>query len=164
MSISATEFLSTKAPVVANGVLVMYGPERYFRPEILHGIPGVRGEDAESSITRINGDKAEIREVMTELRTVSMFGDQRIVLIEDADDFVSENRPALEKYVASPAKGSLFILDVKTWPKTTKLFKLVEKHGVAIECAELTGIIFLNGCNALQRMNMANHWIVKVLR
>ncbi len=139
MSVSAVEFLSSKDVAVAHGVLVMYGPERFFRPEILHRIPGVSGEDSESSITRINGDKAEIREVMTELRTVSMFGDQRIVLIEDADDFVSANRPVLEKYVASPAKGSLLILDVKTWPKTTKLYKLVEKEGLAVECAELTG-------------------------
>ena len=69
-----------------------------------------------------------------------MFGDQRIVLIEDADEFVSANRPVLEKYVTQPAKGSLLILDVKSWPKNTKLFKLVEQHGLAVECAELTGV------------------------
>lgn len=117
----------------------MYGPERFFRPEILHRIPGVSGDDAESSTTRVSGERAEIREVMTELKTVSMFGDQRIVFIEDADDFVSANRPQLEKYAASPAKGSLLILDVKSFPKTTKLFKLVDQHGLAVECAELTG-------------------------
>ena len=139
MSVSATEFLSSKEPITAHGVLVMFGPERFFRPEILHRIPGVTGEDAESSITRFNGEQAEIRSVMTELRTVSMFGDQRIVLIDDAEDFVTANRPVLEKYVASPAKGSLLILDVKSFPKNTKLFKLVEQHGVAVECAELTG-------------------------
>ena len=139
MSVSATEFLSSKGPVSAHGVLVMYGPERFFRPEILHCIPGVTGDDAETSITRFNGEHAEIRTVMTELRTVSMFGDQRIVLIDDADDFVTAHRPVLEKYVASPAKGSLLILDVKSFPKSTKLSKLVEQHGVAVKCAELTG-------------------------
>ena len=139
MSVSATEFLSSKEPVSTHGVLVLFGPERFFRPEILHRIPGVTGEDAESSIMRFNGEHAEIRTVMTELRTVSMFGDQRIVLIDDADDFVTANRPVLEKYVASPAKGSLLILDVKSFPKSTKLFKLVEQHGVVVECAELTG-------------------------
>ncbi|MEJ7595208.1 MAG: DNA polymerase III subunit delta [Planctomycetaceae bacterium] len=139
MGVSATEFLSSKEPIAAHGVLVMYGPERFFRPEILHRIPGVTSEDAESTITRFNGEHAEIRMVMTELRTVSMFGDQRIVLIDDADDFVTAHRPVLEKYVASPAKGSLLILDVKSLPKNTKLFKLVEQHGVAVECSELTG-------------------------
>ena len=139
MSITATEFLSSKNPPAPHGVLVMYGPERFFRGEILHLLPGVSGEEAESAITRLNGEHAEIREVMSELKTVSMFGDQRIVLIEDADDFVTANRPVLEKYTASPAKGSLLILDVKSFPKTTKLYKLVDQHGLAVECAELTG-------------------------
>jgi len=149
MSISATEFLLSKEPIQANGVLVMYGPERYFRPEILHGLPGAGGDEGELSLTRVNGGDAEMRSVMTELRTVSMFGDQRIVLIEDADDFVSANRPVLEKYVTHPAKGSLLILDVKSWPKNTKIFKLVEQHGLAVECAELSGANLLKW---LQRM------------
>lgn len=97
MSVNATEFLSAKNPASPHGVLVMFGPERFFRPEILHTIPGVSGEETESSITRVSGDRAEIREIMTELRTVSMFGDRRIVFIEDADEFVSANRPAAPK-------------------------------------------------------------------
>ena len=143
MSVSAAEFLSSKSFDATHGVMVMYGPERFFRPEILHCMLGTSGEDSESSITRFNGGQAEIRTVLTELRTVSMFGDQRIVMIDDADDFVTAHRPVLEKYVASPAKGSLLILDVKSLPKNTKLFKLVEQHGVAVECAELTGVNLL---------------------
>jgi DNA polymerase-3 subunit delta len=99
----------------------------------------VSGDDAELNLTRLVGDKAEIRDVMAELKTVSMFGDQRIVMIEDADEFVSKHRAVLEKYVTQPAKGSMLILDVKSWPKNTKLFKLVEQHAMALECAELTG-------------------------
>jgi DNA polymerase-3 subunit delta len=135
----ATEFLSAKSPTLPTSVLVMFGSERYFRQEILHRIPGASSDDAELNLTRLVGDKAEIRDVMAELKTVSMFGDQRIVMIEDADEFVSKHRAVLEKYVAQPAKGSMLILDVKSWPKNTKLFKLVEQHAMALECAELTG-------------------------
>ena len=135
----ATEFLSAKSPTLPTSVLVMFGSERYFRQEILHRSPGASGDDAKLSLTRLVGDKAEIRDVMAELKTVSMFGDQRIVMIEDADEFVSKNRAVLEKYVTQPAKGSMLILDVKSWPKNTKLFKLVEQHAMALECAELTG-------------------------
>ena len=135
----ATEFLSAKSPTLPTSVLVMFGSERYFRQEILHQIPGASGDDAELNLTRLVGDKAEIRDVMAELKTVSMFGDQRIVMIEDADEFVSKHRAVLEKYVTQPAKGSMLILDVKSWPKNTKLFKLVEQHAMALECAELTG-------------------------
>lgn len=136
----ATEFLAAKDPSLPSSVLVMYGLERYFRHEILHRIPGAGGEEAELSLTRLNGDTARIRDVMAELKTVSMFGEQRIVLIEDADDFISANRAALEKYVVHPAKKSLLILDVRSWPKNTKLFKLVDQQGLALECGELTGV------------------------
>jgi DNA polymerase-3 subunit delta len=136
----ATDFLSAKSPTLPSAVLVMYGPERYFRQEILHRIPGASGDDAELSLTRLAGDKAEIRDVMAELKTVSMFGDQRIVLIEDADEFVSKHRAVLEKYVVQPAKGSMLILDVKSWPKNTKLYKLVEQHAMSLECGDLTGV------------------------
>ena len=136
----ATEFLASKVPALPSSVLVMYGPERYFRHEILNRIPGASGEDAELSLTRLSGETAEIRDVMAELKTVSMFGDHRIVLIEDADDFISANRAILEKYVAQPAKKSLLILDVKSWPKNTKLFKIVDQHGLSVECGDLTGV------------------------
>lgn len=135
----AVDFLSKQQPELPGHVLVLYGAERFFRHEILHRIPGASGEDAELSVTRVNGQNAEFRDVMADLKTVSMFGDQRIVLIEEAEEFVSEHRAALEKYVVHPAKGSLLILDVKSWPKNTKLFKLVDQHGLAVECSELTG-------------------------
>jgi DNA polymerase-3 subunit delta len=91
---------------------------------------------------------------VTDLKTVSMFGDQRIVLIEDADEFVSANRAALEKLVTQPGKASLLILDVKSWPKNTKLFKLVEQHGLSVECKELTGASLIKW---LQKLAQDDH-------
>ncbi|MFM7058595.1 MAG: DNA polymerase III subunit delta [Planctomycetota bacterium] len=135
----ATEFLADKAPFKPVPVVAMYGPERYFRTEILKRIPGLSGEDAESSLTRLQGPTADFRSVISELKTVSMFGDARVVLIEDADTFVSANRSALEKYVQSPSRTSILILDVKAWKKTEKLCKLVEQHGLNLECNELSG-------------------------
>jgi DNA polymerase-3 subunit delta len=135
----ALEFLADNSPFPAVAVVAMYGAERYFRPEVLRRIPGAGGEEAELSLTRVVGEQADLKTVMTDLRTVSMFGDRRVLLIEDADPFVSAHRAALEKYAAQPAKGSLLILDVKAWKKTERLYKLVEQHGLNIECGELKG-------------------------
>jgi DNA polymerase-3 subunit delta len=60
------------------------------------------------------------------------------VLVESADDFVSDKRAALEKYLEKPSKQSLLVLDVGSFPKTTRLFKAVDKLGLLIECTELT--------------------------
>ncbi len=135
----AAEFLADKAPFKPVPVLALYGPERWFRPEVLKRIPGLTGEEAESSLTRLQGATADFRNVLSELKTVSMFGDSRVVMIEDADPFISANRSALEKYVQSPSRTSILILDLKSWKKTEKLYKLVDQHGLILECNELSG-------------------------
>ena len=68
-----------------------------------------------------------------------MWGDRRLVLVDDADDFVSKHRAALEKYLQQPAKKSILVLDVKSWPKNTRLAKAVAKIGLDIECKALSG-------------------------
>jgi DNA polymerase-3 subunit delta len=68
-----------------------------------------------------------------------MFSPSKIVLIENADDFVSANRPHLEAFAEKPIGKSKLVLEVNKWPKNTKLFKKVDKQGLAVECSELTG-------------------------
>lgn len=135
----AVDFLADKSPFKPVPVLALYGPERFFRIEILKRIPGLSGDEAEGSLKRLQGSTADFRNVISELKTVSMFGDSRVVLIEEADPFVTANRSALEKYVQSPSRTSILILDVKAWKKTEKLYKLVDQHGLNLECNELSG-------------------------
>ena len=147
----ATEFLNSNDATVNGSVLVLFGSERFFRAEILKRIPGASGEDADLSLSRFNGPDAEFLTVATDLKTVSMFGEQRVVLIEDAEEFVTANRSALEKLVTSSGRRSLLILDVDSWPKNTKLFKLVAQHGLAIECNKLEGASLLKWMQALAK-------------
>ena len=124
--------------------MVLFGSERSLKVDVLHIIPGCAADtdddaDDDASLTRVSGSDAELVRVTDELLTVSMFGDRRIVLIDDADDFIKDNRPGLEKYAAKPARSSLLILDVKSWPKNTRLAKVVAEIGLAIECNPLTG-------------------------
>jgi DNA polymerase-3 subunit delta len=135
----ATEFLAAAEPDVSVRVIVMYGSERFLKQECLKQIPGCEGDDEDFALVRIAGAAADWRDVSTELSTLSMFGDQRVVLIEDADEFVSENRQSLEKYVQKPARGSLLILDVKSWPGNTRLAKAVAASGLPLECNPLKG-------------------------
>src|SRR5262249_7688090 len=71
--------------------------------------------------------------------TISMWGDRRLVLVDDADEFVTKVRASLEKYVEKPAKKSVLVLSVKTWPKTTRLAKQVAATGLDVDCSELKG-------------------------
>lgn len=136
----ATEFLANKDAVDPVPVAVLSGVERYLKLEVLKRIPGCTEADNEDvSFSRIAAKDADLRNICDELLTISMFGDRRIVLVDDADDFVTANRPGLEKYVANPSKCSTLILDVKSWPKTTRLAKAVAKTGFTVECTPLKG-------------------------
>jgi DNA polymerase-3 subunit delta len=72
---------------------------------------------------------------MDALSTRALFGGGRhLVVIDDADDFVSANRPALEDYAKAQKQASVLVLEVKTWPATTRLYKALAETGLQIEC------------------------------
>jgi DNA polymerase III subunit delta len=89
-------------------------------------VPLVVGEaDPEYAVTTFPGDKAEFSTVRNELDSVSFFSDRRLVVVDQADPFVTRFRPQLEAYVAEPSAAGVLVLDVKAFPATTKLAKAV---------------------------------------
>jgi DNA polymerase III subunit delta len=72
--------------------------------------------------------------VLDELFTLPFFSRRRLVIVEEADTFVTKYRPELEAYVEAPSHSGILLLQVKTWTATTRLAKLVDKLGLAIEC------------------------------
>ena len=69
------------------------------------------------------GDRLDVSTVRNDLDTLPFLAPARVVVVEQADGFVTEHRAALEKYVAAPSKLGVLVLDVKTFPETTKLAK-----------------------------------------
>ncbi|HCS53780.1 DNA polymerase III subunit delta [Rubinisphaera sp.] len=138
----ATEFLTQSELKSVPPIVVLFGGERFLKQQVqqlfLQTVYGPEA-DAHELASFLEGREAEWRSVADELKTISMWSGKRCVIINAADDFVSANRPQLEKYADNPAKSSLLILDVKSWPKSTKLAKKVQKTGEAIECGELKG-------------------------
>jgi len=80
----------------------------------------------------VDGDKAVVSEVLDELRTLPFLADKRVVVVRDADDFVSNNRDLLEKYFDNPCPTGILILTVSTWPNKTHLAKKLTQAGKLI--------------------------------
>jgi DNA polymerase III subunit delta len=55
------------------------------------------------------------------------------VVLEPADPFVTKYRQELEQYVTAPASRGVLVLVVRSWPKTTKLARLLPDEAT-IEC------------------------------
>lgn len=69
-----------------------------------------------------------------EVRTLPFLAERRVVVIRDADSFVSAARETLEKFLEKPPIGGSLILEVLSWPSNTRLYKKVAAVGAAINC------------------------------
>ncbi len=80
--------------------------------------------------------KNSIAEILDELRTLPFLAERRIVIIKDADKFISNNRSALENYFQNPSPTGILILAVSSWPSNTKLAKMLTKTGTLIKLTQ----------------------------
>jgi len=85
-----------------------------------------------------NADPAEVSvcEILDELRTAPFLSDKRVVVVKNADKFVSENRPLLEKYFDNPCRTGILILTVNSWDSRTKLAKKLSEVGKLISVVQ----------------------------
>ena len=145
-SMLAIDYLDAPAKHQTGPIVVVYGKERFLKLEAIKQVAkGVLGPDADDlGLTRLPGQDADLKTVVDSLLTVSMWNPRQVVLVEDADEFVSNFREGLEAYLGRPAKKSVLILDVKSWPSTTRLYKKVVAVGLPLDCGELKGAALLN--------------------
>ncbi len=123
-------------------MVVLPGSEHALKQSVIAALAQLvlgDGEDQETSLTRFSGKDVDLKAVRDELLTVSMWSDRRLVVVDGAADFVSKNRAGLEEYLEKPAKKSVLVLEVKSWPKNTRIAKSLAKCGLVIECSELKG-------------------------
>jgi DNA polymerase-3 subunit delta len=121
---------STVYPVYA-----VLSQDRFLRNEaVAELLRAVDGEGDSLGPTRIEGDQAELADVLDEVRTLSLLGDRRIVVVDDADGFIRENRRPLEEYCSSPVDSGILILICNTLPKNTRLYRIIAEKGQVVVC------------------------------
>ena len=136
-AVHALDYLAEKSHSPAPGCYVLFGDEPFLKGLVLAELRRVvLGEgEAEFALTRFDGRHADWRSVSDELLTVGLFGGgRRLVVVDDADDFVSEHRGQLEEAVARPNRANTLVLVVQSWPSNTRLAKQTTATGLAVEC------------------------------
>jgi DNA polymerase-3 subunit delta len=89
------------------------------------------------ALYQVRAEDAVIADVLDELRTVPFLAKRRLVLIKDADPFVSANRELLERYFDQPSPCGVLVLTVSSWPKSTKLAKKLPDCGRLMDVGEI---------------------------
>jgi DNA polymerase-3 subunit delta len=135
---NALEWLSAAEKPVIRPVYAVYGDDSYLTRESIRAIAQALfadDEERESGISRFPGPTSLLANVLDEVSTLPFFSRRRLVIVDDADPFVTKYRRDLEAYVAHPSDSGTLVLQVKQWTATTKLAALVEKAGASINCA-----------------------------
>jgi len=133
----------TKESEQLKPICAVYGKSAYLRRLTLDRIVKreLAGGDPAMNLTRWDGSEAEAEAavVLDDVRTYSLLGDRRVVVVEDADWFVRENRGALERYAACPSETGCLILVCAGFDSRTRLYKAVRQVGEVVECKLVSG-------------------------
>lgn len=117
-------------------VYVLHGDDAFlldaYRQEIIRTVLGEA--DPQVCVASFD-DEAQLAEVLDELRTLPFLAPSRVVIVRDADAFVSAHREKLEKYLQAPNETSALILHVHSWKSNTRLAKLVQEIGELRVCS-----------------------------
>ena len=115
-------------------------------------------QERDTGLLVVDADKAVISEILDELRTLPFLTKKRIVVLRNADKFISargqddqdeedeqdkqdgqgapagsSNRELLEKYFENPCPTGILVMTVSSWPKTTRLAKKLPDIGTLAE-------------------------------
>ena len=117
-------------------IYVLHGTDTFLRDahrqEIITALIGE--SDPQTCVASYDAD-AELAAVLDDLRTLPFLAPRRVVMVRDADAFITAHRSQLEVYLETPVETASLILTVSSWPKNTRLFKLVDRVGMTVDCA-----------------------------
>jgi DNA polymerase III subunit delta len=135
------DFLANPGDLSAVTVCVLFGQEPFLKQQVhQYLISTWVGNDDQPVVFRENEkkwDDIKWGDIHEELATVSLFGganSKRLVILQDADKFVSLHRDKLESYVQHPKRTGTLLIEVDSWLSSTRLYKLVDQHGLQIDC------------------------------
>lgn len=132
----AMSFLDKASRGKPHPLYAVYGDEDFLKRQVFATLRRrVLGEsdNAEFGLSVFNGERLDFSTVANELATLPFLASRRLVLIEQADPFVTRARGDIEAYLSQPSNTGVLVLDVKTWTKTTRLAKLLP-DAATIQC------------------------------
>jgi len=121
------------------GFYVIYGEDPFLVSseceKLINSILG--SEDRSMALYEPRAQDAQLSDVLDELRTLPFLAPKRVVLIKDAEPFVSAHAGALEAYLDKTSPTGVLILTQTSWDKRKRLHKKMQKIGGLIEVGKL---------------------------
>jgi DNA polymerase-3 subunit delta len=129
-------------------VVVIFGDEEFQKAHALHQtLDSLLPPDVDRGLAlcEYDGTKPDdqggptLATVLDDLATLPFLAERRVVVIRDADKFITAHREALDRYLNAPAPTGTLVLICRTFPKTTRLYRAAAAvSGQTVECKKLT--------------------------
>ncbi len=113
------------------------GAEAFLRQEAVADIVrrALGGADRRLAMSEYDGSGAlELAVILDELRTLPFLAPRRVVVVREADRFITQYRPHLEDYIERPCETGVLVLECRSLPANTRLYKLIARTGQVIRC------------------------------
>ena len=120
------------ASYAAKPIYALVGPEPFLQLQKLGEVLALLPKDAQRA--DFDGEKASLADVLDELRSFAMFGGGKIVVLRNADDFLSAHRQALEEYAAHPSSSATLVLRLNSLPSNQRIYKAIARTGQIEDC------------------------------
>ncbi len=118
-------------------ICALHGQEQWLKSRYLQDLRDTLHQaHGETETFTFHGPNATLADILDELRSYALMQHHKIVLVDEAQDFVKEHRKALERYAEKPVDHATLVLRSDSWNKGT-LDKLIAKVGCVIKCEPL---------------------------
>jgi DNA polymerase-3 subunit delta len=131
----AFEYLRNPGKVGPRPIVAIVGDDLYLRRECLAAVARqALGDGADDlAVSRFAGESASLADVLDEARTLPFLSKARVVVVENADPFITAHRKELEAFAERPAGPNVLVLVAKSLPSNTRLAKLIDKSGLLLD-------------------------------
>jgi DNA polymerase III delta subunit len=113
-------------------VHALVGGDIFLQLEKLQELQRLAGK--ESQRIDVDGETAQLGDVLDELRSFAMFSSSKFMAVRNADDFVSRFREQLEEYCQQPSASSVLVLRLSSLPKNQRIYKQISAVGQVHDC------------------------------
>ncbi|HAI13047.1 MAG TPA: DNA polymerase III subunit delta [Phycisphaerales bacterium] len=115
-------------------MVVLYGSEMMLKRQYFQQLRDIM-EKAHGEVQTIqfNASDSGLAEVFDELRSYGLMQQYKLVVVDEADEFVKDNRDALTRYAENPVDHGTLVLRSGKWNKGN-LDKAINKVGCLIKC------------------------------
>ncbi len=128
------------APNAQTRLCVLYGVESMLMKQHFESLrDALQAKHGEIDTIVFDGETASLADVLDELRSMSLLGPYKLVVVDSADRFVTTHRSAIERYAQSPVDHATLVLRGPKWHKGN-LDKLIAKVGCVIRCDQLSAV------------------------